>query len=150
MNVTELITSIGKRKEALGITNQMISEASGVPKSTVDRVLRGETRDPSAQTVLDMAYTVGYRLVNDNDLQPEPVTDTATIMQMLTRENRLKTIQSNALIAAKDRTIEDKSRWVKFLAAATITFAVLLIVTWAGIALLMHYDMTHLDVGYFR
>lgn len=150
MNVTELITSIGKRKEALGITNQMISEASGVPKSTVDRVLRGETRDPSAQTVLDMAYTVGYRLVNDNDLQPEPVTDTATIMQMLTRENRLKTIQSNALIAAKDRTIEDKSRWVKFLTAATITFAVLLIVTWAGIALLMHYDMTHLDVGYFR
>lgn len=150
MNVTELITSIGKKKEALGITNQMLSEASGVPKSTVDRVLRGETRDPSAQTVLDMAYTVGYRLVNDNDLQPEPVTDTATIMQMLTRENRLKTIQSNALIAAKDRTIEDKSRWVKFLTAATITFAVLLIVTWAGIALLMHYDMTHLDVGYFR
>lgn len=150
MNVNELITSIGKRKEELGITNQMISEVSGVPKSTVDRILRGETRDPSAQTVLDMAYTVGYRLVNDNDLQPEPVTDTATIMQMLTRENRLKTIQSNALIAAKDRTIEDKSRWVKFLAAATITFAVLLIVTWAGIALLMHYDMTHLDVGYFR
>lgn len=148
MTVNELLEDIAKRKETLGLTNKMISDASGVPKSTVDRLLRGETNDPSAQSVLDMAYVVGYRLANDNDTVPSGID--GQLVNMLERENRLKTVQGNSLIAAKDRTIEDKSHWVKFLTASTITFAVLLIITWAGIALLLHYDLTHFDVGYFQ
>lgn len=148
MTVSELLKEISRRKDDLNLTNRMISDASGVPKSTVDRVLRGETNDPSAQTVLDMAFVVGFRLVNDNDQTPDAVD--GQLVSLLERENRLKTVQSNALLAAKDRTIEDKSRWVRFLTASTISFAVLLVITWAGIALLLHYDLTHLDMGYFR
>lgn len=148
MTVRELIEDIAKRKEALKITNQMLSDASGVPKTTVDRILRGDTPNPSMQTVLDIAYVVGYRFINDNDAHADTVDN--QLVDMLLRESRLKTVQSNSLISAKDRTIEDKSHWVKFLTASTITFAVLLIVTWAGIALLLHYDITHLDIGYFR
>lgn len=148
MTVNELLNEISARKSALNLTNKMISDASGVPKSTVDRVLRGETADPTAQTVLDMAYVVGFRLVNDNDPRPDAVD--GQLVRLLERENRLKTVQSNSLIAAKDRTIEDKSRWVKFLTVTTIIFAILLVLTWAGIALLLHYDLTHLDTGYFR
>lgn len=148
MMVSEIIKGIAERKESLGITNQMLSDASGVPKTTIDRILRGDTTNPSMQTILDMAYVVGYKLTNDNDQQCGDVDNQLVIL--LERESRLKTIQSNCLIATKDRTIEDKSRWVKFLTASAIVFAILLIVTWAGIALLLHYDLTHLDIGYFR
>lgn len=145
MTANELLLDIASRKDGLGLTNQMISDASSVPKSTVDRLLRGETSDPRADTVLNMAYVVGYHLVNDNDEQ-----DADKLINMLERENRLKTVQSNSLLAAKNRTIEDKSHWVKFLTATTIAFALLLVITWAGIALLLHYDLSHLDTGYFR
>lgn len=148
MTVDELLQNILKRKEVLKITNQMIAEASGVPKTTVDRILRGDTANPSMQTVLDIAYVVGYRITNDNDEKSLAVDN--QLVSMLERESRLKTVQSNSLIAAKDNTIEDKSKWVKFLTFTTIAFAVLLIITWAGIALLPHYDLTHLGTGYFR
>lgn len=148
MTVGELIEDIAKRKETLKITNQMLSDASGVPKTTVDRILRGDTPNPSMQTVLDIAYVVGYRFINDNDASTDAVDN--QLVNMLVRESRLKTIQSNSLISAKNETIADKSHWVKFLTAATIIFALLLIVTWAGIALLFHYDLTHTSVGYFR
>ncbi len=148
MTVNELLQGIVKQKEVLKLTNQMVAEASGVPKTTVDRILRGETANPSMQTVLDIAYVVGYKITNDNDGQSTAVD--CQLVNMLERESRLKTIQSNSLIAAKDETIRDKSRWVKFLTLSTITFALLLIITWAGIALLLHYDLTHLDIGYFQ
>lgn len=148
MTVNELIQDIAQRKEAMKITNQMLSDASGVPKTTVDRILRGDTPNPSMQTVLDMAYVVGYRLVNDNDTHTDGVD--GQLVDMLLRESRLKTVQSNSLISAKDRTIEDKSNWVKFLTATSIAFALMLVVTWAGIAMLLHYDLTHTGIGYFR
>ena len=145
MTTNDIIRDIAKRKDEMNITNQMLADASGVPKTTIDRVLRGDTANPSMQTVLDMAYVVGYRLVNDNDAgeREQQVT-------MLVRESRLKTIQSNALIAEKDNTISDKDRWIKFLIKACITFAVLLLLTWAGFALLLHYDLTHAGTGFFR
>lgn len=145
MTANELLLDIASRKDGLGLTNQMISDASSVPKSTVDRLLRGDTNDPRADAVLSMAYVVGYHLVNDNDEQ-----DADKLIMMLERENRLKTVQSNSLLAAKNRTIEDKSNWVKFLTATTIAFALMLVITWALIALLLHYDLTHSSVGYFQ
>lgn len=148
MTVEELLQDIVKRKETLKLTNQMLSDASGVPKATVDRILRGDTPNPSMQTVLDIAYVVGYRLVNDNDAHTDAVD--SQLVNILVRESRLKTIQSNSLISAKNETIADKSHWVKFLTAATITFALLLIITWAGVALLFHYDLTHTGTGYIR
>lgn len=148
MTAAELIRDIAKRKEAMKITNQMLADASGVPKATVDRILRGDTPNPSMQSVLDMAYAVGFRIVNDND-QHEGTVD-SHLVEMLLRESRLKTIQCNSLLAEKDRAIAEKHNWLKFLAIALIAAAVLLVVTWAGFALLMHYDLTHLDVGWFQ
>lgn len=148
MTVSELIKDMAKRKEEMGLTSRMISDASNVPKSTVDRILRGETRDPSAQTILDMAYVVGYRLINDNDTKEE--SSDSKLVAVLERESRLKTVQHNTIVAEKDRTIADKSRWLKFTAVIAVSFAVLLVVTWIGIALVLHYDLTHATEGYFR
>lgn len=110
MTVAELIQDISKRKAEMGITNQMLSDASGVPKTTVDRILRGDTPNPSMQTVLDMAYVVGYRLVNDNDTSNRPIN--SQLVEALERESRLKTIQHNLIMAEKDRAIATKDKWI--------------------------------------
>lgn len=145
MTANDLIKDIAQRKESLKITNQMLSDASGVPKATVDRVLRGDTPNPSMQTVLDMAYVVGFRLVNDNDENEKD-----QLVTVLERESRLKTVQSNSLIAAKDENIAGKDHWIKFLTGFSITSVVLLILTWVGIALVLYYDLTHSGSGFFR
>lgn len=148
MTVNELLQGIAKQKEVLKITNQMIAEASGVPKTTVDRILRGDTANPSMQTVLDIANVVGYRITNDNDSHASSVD--CQLVNMLERESRLKTVQSNSLIAAKDENIAGKDHWIKFLIGFAIVSVALLVLTWVGIAFVLHYDLTHADSGFFR
>jgi len=45
MNVSEIIDGM-IQKTASNMTNQQIADASGVPKSAVDRILRKETSNP--------------------------------------------------------------------------------------------------------
>lgn len=150
MTADGIIDSIIERKTKLSITNQQLADASGVPKTTVDRILRKETPNPSMQTVLDMAYAVGLRLTDDNEKNLYGQFDTQQIIDLLERESRLKTVQGNLVAAEKDRTIADKEKWIKFLVIAIIVAVVLLILTWAGIAWVMHYDLTHADRGWFQ
>lgn len=140
-----IIDGINTRKELLKTTNQQISDASGVSKSTVDRILRKqECYIPSAQNLLDIANTVGYDFAVTND-RPV-VTDDAALNQIifvyekrcedLARESRLKTVQSNLVIA-------EKAKWIRFLTVLSLAFV-------AGIVLLLLYDVTRPDIGWIR
>lgn len=136
---------INARKELLKTTNQQIADASGVSKSTVDRILRKqECYIPNAQNLLDIANTVGYDFTVPDD---KPVTtDDAALNQIilvyekrcedLARESRLKTVQSNLVIA-------EKTRWIRFLTCISLFFV-------AGIVLLLIYDGTRPDIGWIR
>lgn len=150
MTVNEIIDSILDAKTKLSITNQQLADASGVPKTTVDRILRKDTGNPSMQTVLDMAQVVGLRLTNDNDtsFSCQPVGQ--QVIDMLERESRLKTVQANLVAAEKDRTIANKDWWIKFLVIALIIAVALLVLTWVCIALVWHYDFTHTDRGWIQ
>lgn len=150
MTTYDVIDSIIERKAKLSITNQQLADASGVPKTTIDRILRKETPNPSMQTILDMANVVGIRLTDDNDKTFSGNFDIQHAVEFLERESRLKTVQGNLIAAEKGRTIADKDKWIKFLVVALIVASVTLILTWAGIALLMHYDLTHLDRGWIQ
>ena len=46
MTVSDIVDGIIQKKNAIGMTNQQLSDASGVPKPTVDRVLRRDTPQP--------------------------------------------------------------------------------------------------------
>lgn len=140
-----IVDGINARKELLQTTNQQIADASGVSKSTVDRILRKqECYIPNAQNLLDIANTVGYDFAAPDD---RPVsTDDAALTQLiavyekrcedLARESRLKTVQSNLVIAEKDK-------WIRFLAILSLSFV-------AAIILLLLYDVTRPDIGWVR
>lgn len=144
MTCEEIIDGILERKKVLNATNQQIADASNVPKTTVDRILRKETQNPSFQPVLDIANAVGYDFSAQKPTRPE--TDDATVKQIvyiyeqrcadLERESRLKTVQSNLLLA-------EKSRWIRFLAFLSLALV-------AGIIMILLYDVTNPSVGWFR
>lgn len=140
-----IVDGINARKELLKATNQQISDASGVSKSTVDRILRKqECYIPNAQNLLDIVNTVGYEFAAPVD-RPV-VTDDAVLNQIilvyekrcedLARESRLKTVQSNLVIA-------EKSKWIRFLTLLSLAFV-------AAIVLLLFYDVTRPDIGWIR
>lgn len=144
MTCVEIIDGILERKKVLNATNQQIADAANVPKTTVDRILRKETQNPSFQPVLDIANAVGYDFSTPKPSAPE--TDDTAVKQIiyiyeqrcadLERESRLKTVQSNMLLA-------EKSRWIRFLTVLSLTLV-------AGIIMILLYDVTNPSVGWFR
>lgn len=144
MTVDQIINGIIERKDILHATNQQIADAANVPKTTVDRILRKETLNPSLQSVVDIATAVGYDF---GQTEKEPVvTDDAALQQIiyvyekrcadLERESRLKTVQTNMIIAGKDR-------WIRFLTLLSITFVV-------GIFTILVFDITNPFVGWIQ
>jgi len=57
--ITEKLTEL---KERSALTNQQISEISGVPLSTVTRIFSGQTDNPSFQTISDIVNAMGGSL----------------------------------------------------------------------------------------
>lgn len=150
MTTPEILDDIFKKQADINMTNQQLSDASQVPKATIERIKRGNTQNPSMQTVLDLAAAVGYSFSNHPEQLP-PVPDTSAIRdpmvahminvyenRMVAYEARIKRITShfNMLLAQKDR-------WLLLSLVINIVFVVFL----CGILI---YDVTHLDRGWIQ
>lgn len=59
--VSEKLNEVKKKK---GLTNQRIAELSGVPLSSVTRILNGETKDPSIEAVQKISAALNLKLDN--------------------------------------------------------------------------------------
>lgn len=55
----EYIRQLKKEKK---MTSQMISDSSGIPKSTIDKILVGATKDPKLETLRAIANALGCRM----------------------------------------------------------------------------------------
>lgn len=66
----EYIKQLKKEKK---MTSQQISDISGVPKSTIDKILVGATKDPKLDTLRAIANALGCRVEDfvDNPLPAE-------------------------------------------------------------------------------
>lgn len=53
-----LSTQLKILKEKRKLTNQQLSDLSGVPVGTINRILSGQTDNPSFQTVCDMVLAM--------------------------------------------------------------------------------------------
>jgi len=53
---------LAKLKTENGMTTDALSELSGVPKGTINKLLNGETRNPTAQTLKRLADALGCEL----------------------------------------------------------------------------------------
>lgn len=146
MTTADIISGILTKKQESGMTNQQLSDASGVPKSTVDRILSGRTDNPSLQNILDMANAVGYEFESRPAL-PSATTaagDTTAHIRAIYEDR----IQSYERLLARDQRhhnmiLAEKNRWIVFSMALNIILVSFLV----GVLL---YDLSNLDVGWVR
>ena len=136
MRIASIIAEINTKKAESGMTNQQISDASGVPKPTVDRVLRGGTDEPRAQTLLDIAAVFDYDLVPTQ--QPDAAKDAHARQIAALYESQLADLrrQLNITRAEKARSIHILG-WI---------VAVLVL----GIFAILLFDALNPTVGWFR
>lgn len=122
MDVSDIISGITAKKEAMGLTNQQLSDASGVPKSTVDRILRGDTPNPTLQSVLDMAVAVGYTFGEPLEAPESRCLDETSKYIIRMYDDRIARLRAhyNMLIAEKNRWIT----WLFFLSLALVLLIV--------------------------
>ncbi len=146
MNVSDVISGIREEQKALGWSNQQLADTSGVALSTITRLYRGETPNPSAQNIFDLAHAVGYIFERDSHLPPIPVDANADTAHLIAAyEHQIKMYER---IMSRDeqnhnRLLAEKNRWIKL----SLFLNILLVVFIIGILL---YDIAHPDIGWVR
>lgn len=150
MTVTDIIDGIIQKKNLIGMTNQQLADASGVPKPTIDRILRHDTTNPSMQTVLDLAAAVGFSFSNHPEPAPalpteEGIRDPMVIHMINVYEARGQKYEERIKrnTAHFNMLLAEKNRWLKF----SMILNIILVVFICSILL---YDATHPDIGWIR
>lgn len=87
------VEEIRKRKKELGYSNKMLSELSGVPVGTVQKILSGETKSPRYDTICALTKALSH------DHEPAAVADSAA--------EYITTGHDHGAYETKEKTIED-------------------------------------------
>ena len=69
------LEKIAEYKKKLNLTTEELSERSGVPVGTLNKILSGATKDPKLETLKAIARVLGLTL-NDFDDEPQPASST--------------------------------------------------------------------------
>lgn len=126
-----LLHCLVQQKEALGYTNAMIAEMSGVPESTVTKVLGGVNRSPGFETISPIARVLGVSL-DELSVKETAPPDTSTL-----------TVGVSHIISSYERRLREKNRWINILAVAVAALILLLI-------FFLIYDITHPSLGWVQ
>ena len=143
MTVTDIIDGIIQKQNQIGMSNQQLADASGVPKATVERIRRGDTQNPTTQTLLDLAAAVGYTFSNHPEQLPAVPEESnirdPMILHMINHyerqaqayEERIKRVTShfNMLLAEKNRWIQTLCTIIGLLIAGFISLLLMDIAT---------------------
>ena len=146
MDVNAIIDGILECKESTGMTVQQIVDRSSVPKSTVTRILRKETPNPSMKTLADIAVAVGYEM---DPVKPAVLQDYSKDAYIAYLQEALKAEKQNCANqvaeqkALRHQIVAEKNRTIKYLAISLILVLSFLIF-WLII------DITHPTVGWVQ
>lgn len=140
MDVFAIIDGINARKTEIKMTSQQIADASGIPKSSVDRVLRKSTDNPSAQVIFGIAEAVGYRF-SENQEMPTAVDSNSN--QYIS--HIISMYQDQLTESRRDRNLvtAEKNRWIALSFALNIILVVFL-------CAILTFDVLHPDIGWVR
>jgi len=98
------LEKITEYKKKLGLTTEELSEKSGVPLGTLNKILSGATKDPKLETLKSIAHVLGLSLDDFDDREkkvvPEPTY--ADVERLVARNG-------------KQMSIEQKMRLIKLL-----------------------------------
>lgn len=122
-------------KSARNLTNQQIADLSGVPLSTVTRILSGQTENPNIQTIADIVGALDGSMDDilglKSPAQKEPVSHTELIE--LYKE----------IIRNKDEVIRSKDKAIKIMGGVLIGIVAVLLI-------LLIIDMFNGGLGIMR
>ena len=108
---------LGQMKKQSGLSTQQIADQSGVPASTITRMLSGQTEEPTFSNMAKVVKTMGGSLDELVGIEPKIKTVTET-----------KVINADAaLISLYERAIESKNRWIRWLFILTLVLVVFII-----------------------
>ena len=130
MDVNAIIDGILECKEETGMTMQQIADRANQPKSTVTRILRKETPNPSMRTLADIAVAVGYEI---DPVHPAVLKDhtkdayIAYLQEALAAEKAAAKAAVAEQKALRHQIVAEKNRAVTFLAVALILVLSMLI-----------------------
>ena len=122
-----ILSKLKEIKTQKKLTNQQISDLSGVPLSTITRIFNGQTDNPNIETVEEIAKGMGVSLE-----------DITGIKQIEEKYN-----PDDSLIQLYKDMLKTKDKYIWFLAGT-------LIVVLLAILIMLFLDMFFLDVGYIR
>lgn len=98
------LEKIAEYKKRLGLTTEELSEKSGVPLGTLNKILSGATKDPKLETLKSIAHVLGLSLDDFDDREkkvvPEPTY--ADVERLVARNG-------------KQMSVEQKMRLIKLL-----------------------------------
>lgn len=121
-----------KMKKESGLSTQQIADRSGVPASTITRMLNGQTEEPTFSNIANVVKAMGGSLDELVGIEPKTTTVTET-----------KIVNADAsLINLYERAIANKNRWIRWLFIITLLLVVFII----GIFI---FDLTNPDRGWY-
>lgn len=127
-----LSTQLKILKEKRKLTNQQLSDLSGVPVGTINRILSGQTDNPSFQTVCDMVLAMDGSLDEIVGIKETP------------DENAEKKVRANQeILSLYESMIVSKNQWIHrlFVCCCVLTLVLIFLVV---------FDLTNPAVGFFR
>ena len=125
-----LSTQLKLLKEKRKLTNQQLSDLSGVPVGTINRILSGQTDNPSFQTVCDMVMAMEGSLDELVGIKEDsPVEQRKTA--------------NPEIIKLYENMIDYKEKWIQRLFACCCVLTLVLI----GI---VAFDLMNPAIGFFR
>jgi transcriptional regulator with XRE-family HTH domain len=125
-------------KQKSGLTLTAWADRSGVPVSTISRILSGCTENPGLQTVVDLVAAAEVPL---SDVLPDllPPPEAAPAAQPI-----------DALLAEKDARIAALERLARYRSHICYALGIICLALVAVLAFLLAFDLCNPHVGWFR
>lgn len=116
-------------KERRKLTNQQLSDLSGVPIGTINRIMAGQTDNPSFQTVCDIVMAMDGSLDELVGIKEETLQE--------------KKAANKEIIQLYESMLDNKEKWMhRLFVCCCILIAVLI-----GIVI---FDLTNPQIGFFQ
>lgn len=131
-----LIERLKALKDKSGMSAAQISEKSGVPESTVTRILAGRTGNPTIITIMSMAKAMGGTAADifDDDTQVKPAT--AVVVSDAEKYH-------NEVVALYKEMLKVRMRTIKILGGIVGLLMGILI-------FILLFDIFNSDIGFIR
>ena len=114
MNIDYLL----KLKAESNLTNEQLAQLSGIPESTLARIFNGRTDNPYFHTIVDLVRAMKGSVDEMEDLRP--LQKDANTAKNAAVDNKLITLYREIL--------NNKERWIRFLAGVLIVVVIFVLI----------------------